>query len=229
MLLDTTAAPVTRPAARAWPVTARLGVAGMAGFLGASIVTGALNPGYSPAREAVSALAATDARFAWIMIAGFLISSVGMIATGIGLWRRFAGVTSGRVAAVMAVICGSLMAVAALARQDCSERLPSCIDHGAAPLASTHFWVHQYSALLLFVLLTVSIFVLGRAVRRVPGLGHLAWPVRLAGIWGVLCIAELMVDPPALNGVAGLVQRAFYLVIYLTPVLVAGLPARRGA
>lgn len=209
-----------------WPLPARLGAAGVLLFLGASVVTGALSPGYQWQRESISALAATDKAAAPVMIAGFLAAAVGLTATGIGLWRRFRGTASGRVAAVLVTVCGLTLTVSGLARQDCSDRLTTCRDYGAAPLASTHYWVHQYVSLALFLLMTVALFVLARATRRVQGWSRLTVATRLAGLWAVLVIADLMVDPPALNGWAGAIQRAFIVVLFGWPVLVAGLPAR---
>ena len=68
-------------------------------------------------------------------------------------WQRFAGIRSGRVAAVMTGLSGVGMLVAGFARQDCSEYRAGTVDAGEAPLASTHFWVHQYVSLLMFVVL----------------------------------------------------------------------------
>jgi hypothetical membrane protein len=221
-----TTATTTGAAARAWPLPARLGVAGIAAFFGASFVAGAFKPGYSHLREAVSALAATDSPAAPLMITAFLVSAVGMTATGVGIWRRLSVGVAGRVAAGLVVLSGLMMVVAGLARQDCSERLPSCIDHGEAPLGTTHFWVHQYVSLGLFVLLTISMFVMARGLRRSAGWAQLARWSKVAGLFSLLCIAELMVDPPALDPYAGLVQRVFVLVLFGWPVFVAGAPAR---
>jgi hypothetical membrane protein len=199
-----------------------VGAAGVASFFVASIITGALNPGYSHAREAVSALAATDARFAWIMITGFMLSAVGMSSTGVALWRRFVGNRAARVGAGILMIAGPLMVVAGVARQDCSERLSTCVDHGEGTGASTHFWVHQYVSLLLFVLVTVALFVLARGLRREAALSHLAVPTRVAGLFCLLVIVVMIVDEmKSIDAYAGLAQRAFVLVQFGWPVVVA--------
>jgi hypothetical membrane protein len=226
-----TAAPIAGPppdpaSAGAWPVTARIGAAGIAAFYLASLAAGAVKPGYSHLREAVSALAATDSPGAAVMIAGFLVSAVGMLAIGLGIRRRLRAGVAGPVAAGLVLLSGALMVPAGLARQDCSERLPSCLDHGAAPLASTHFWVHQFVSLALFLLLTVSLFVMARGLRRSGGWAYLARWSKAAGLLCVIGIAELMVDPPALDPYAGLVQRLFVLVLFGWPLVVAAAPAR---
>jgi hypothetical membrane protein len=215
-------------ATRAWPLTARLGAAGFAAFFLASLAAAAFKPGYSHLREAVSALAATDSPGAPVMITGFMLTAAGMIATGVGLRRRLRGSRSGRIAAGLVLVSGVLMVPAGLARQDCSERLPSCVDHGEAPLATTHFWVHQYVSLTLFLLLTISLFVMARGLRHSGGWAHLARWSQVAGFLCLLGIAELMVDPPALDPYAGLVQRLFVVVLFGWPILAAALPARVG-
>jgi hypothetical protein len=215
--------------AGAWPVTARIGAAGIAAFYLASLAAGAVKPGYSHLREAVSALAATDSPGAAVMIAGFLVSAAGMLAIGIGIRQRLRAGVAGPVAAGLVLLSGALMVVAGLARQDCSERLPSCLDHGAAPLATTHFWVHQYASLTLFLLLTVALFVMARGLRRSGGWAYLARWSKAAGLLCGLGIAELIVDPPVLDPYAGLVQRLFVLVLFGWPLVVAAAPARPAA
>jgi hypothetical membrane protein len=211
---------------KAWPVTAKVGAAGLGAFFLTSVVAGAADPGYSHVREAISALAATDSPGAPVMIAGFMAMAAGTIAVGAGIWRRLHAGVAGRIAAALVTVSGLMMVVAGLARQDCSERLPSCVDHGEAPLASTHFWVHQFVSLGLFLLLTVSMFVMARGLRRSDGWSYLARWSKLAGLFCVLSIAELLADPPALDPYAGLYQRIFVLVLFGWPLLVAAAPAR---
>jgi hypothetical membrane protein len=213
-------------AARAWPVTARIGAVGMASFYLASLAAGAVKPGYSHLREAMSALAAIDSPGASVMIAGFLVGAAGMLAVGLGIRRRLRVGVAGPVAAGLMLLSSALMVVVGLARQDCSERLPSCIDHGDAPLASTHFWVHQHASLALFVLLTVAMLVMARGLRRSGGWAYLARWSKLAGLLSVLAIAELIVDPPVLNPYAGLIQRLWVLILLGWPLVVAAAPAR---
>src|SRR4051794_33899813 len=202
----------------------RVGAAGLAAFAAGVVVVGALNPGYSHVREAMSALAATDARYAGLMIAGFMCLAIALIATGVALWRRLSATTSGKVAGGLVIAAGLLAGTSALARQDCSEQLPSCVDYGRGIGASTHFWVHQYAGLAAFVVLLVALFVLARAVRKAPGLTHLAVPSRIVAF---LCLAVLV--PMVIfgfEGYEGLVQRPTYALMFGWPLLVAGLPAR---
>jgi hypothetical membrane protein len=202
----------------------RVGAAGYAAFAAGVVVVGALNPGYSHVREAMSALAATNARYAGLMIAGFMCLALALIATGVALWRRLSATTSGKLAGGLIIVFGLLAGVSGLARQDCSEQLPSCVDYGQGIGASTHFWVHQYVGLAGFLVLLVALFVLARAVRRTPGLTYLAVPSRIVAF---LCLAVLVpMFIFGFEGYQGLVQRPTYALMFGWPLLVAGLRAR---
>jgi hypothetical protein len=204
---------------------ARIGAAGFATFFVASIGTAAVTPGYRTTRDAISALAATDSPYAYVMIAGFMAAAAGLLATGIALWKRYGARTSGKVAAVIVMLCSGLMVAAGLARQDCSEAVETCIDHGKAPLASTHFWVHQYVSLAGFVLLVIAGFVLIRAVRRTEGFGYLKVPARIVA-WTnlVVTVAAMTVGFGAING---LIQRPYIALLFGWPILLAGIAPRR--
>jgi hypothetical protein len=202
----------------------RVGSAGYAAFAVGVVVVGALNPGYSHIREAMSALAATNARYAGLMIAGFMCLAIALIATGVALWRRLSGTMSGRIAASLVIVSGLLAGVSGLARQDCSEQLPTCVDYGEGIGASTHFWVHQFAGLAGFLALLVALFVLARAVCRTPGLGYLAMPTRIVAF---LCLAVLVpMFVFGFEGYHGLVQRPTYALMFGWPLLIAGLRSR---
>jgi hypothetical protein len=208
----------------------RVAVAGYGAFALGVVVTGALNPGYSHVREAMSALAATDAKYAGIMIAGFLCLAISLMATGAAVWRRFAGPAgrpgriAGRVAAVMIAATGVLMVVAGLARQDCSEQLRSCVDYDEGIGASTHFWVHQYASLAGFLILQTALFLLPRALRGAPGLNRLAVPARIVAFASLVAVVPMFVF--GFEGYHGLVQRPTYALMFGWPILVAGLRRR---
>ncbi|OHV35660.1 MULTISPECIES: DUF998 domain-containing protein [Pseudofrankia] len=212
--------------AHRWPLLARIGALAVGTFVVDAIVVGLLNPGYNPVREGVSALAATNADYAWLMIAGFLAQAVGLVCTGVLLWRRVGRGKAGRAAAVLVTLTGAGMAVAGLARQDCSERLSSCIDYDDAPLASTHFWVHQYVSMALFLGLIVALFLLARALRRDSGRAHLAVPTRFVAIYCLLTVAAVFIGEIG-NAYYGLFQRVFTLLVFGWPVVVAVSASRR--
>ena len=175
-------------ATRGWGMPARIAALGVAGFLIASVIAGSLSTGYSPAREAISALAATDAQHPVIMITGFVLGAIGLGAAAVGIWQRHRATLAGRVATVMIMLGAPGMIVAGFARQDCSERLPSCLDYGKAELATTHFWVHQYVSLAMFVIMSIAMFVLARALWRSVTWRHLTgWSI----LAGLLCFGTI--------------------------------------
>jgi hypothetical membrane protein len=204
------------------PILAIAGAAGVATFFVTSIVVAAITPGYHSTRDAISALAATDSPYAAVMIAGFLAAAAGLVATGAALWRRF-----GPAPGIMMVIAGGLMATAGLARQDCSEAVPTCIDHDEAALASTHFWVHQYVSLAMFLLLVATAFVLARKVRRTAGFGHLTVPARIVAWSGLLLTVAAMTA--GFGAVNGLVQRPYLALLFGWPIALAAIAPRRTA
>jgi len=214
------------PATAGWGMPARIAALGIAGFLIASVIAGSLSTGYGPAREAISALAATDAQHPVIMITGFVLGAIGLGAAAVGIWQRHRATLAGRVATVMIMLGAPGMIVAGFARQDCSERLPSCLDYDKAELATTHFWVHQYVSLAMFVIMSIAMFVLARALwRNVPWRHLTGWSI-LAGLLCFGTIALLMVDPPAVAPYMGYLQRIFIVILFGWPVLVAGLAGR---
>jgi hypothetical membrane protein len=213
---------IAAPRTRNLPV--RLAAAGLATFFAASLITAALTPGYRSTRDAISTLAATDSSYAWIMITGFLAAAAGLVATSVAVWRRFAARPSGKVAAGLLVLASGLMVTAGLARQDCAEAVPTCVDHGEATLASTHFWVHQYVSLVLFLVLVSTAFVLIRAVRRTEGFGYLKAPARLVAWTGLVLTVSLVTV--GFGSVSGLVQRPYLALLFGWPILLAAIAPR---
>lgn len=191
-------------------VLPRAAATGFSAFWAAVLVAGAVNPGYSHVREFMSALAAVPARQPWIMMAGIASLSVATAAAGIELARRLRG-PAATVTAVLLTLAGVAGLVAAVAQQDCSTALAACHAQESRNAVSGHHVVHELAALLAFVLAAVALLPLGRARRR--------WPVGLAGLFGLVLIAWMVLDTP--EAVAGVVQRGFVLVVFGTPVLLA--------
>ena len=148
-----------------WMSVHRIAIAGVGGFALAVLLTGVITPGYGVRREAISALAALDSPHAWVMIVGFTVGAVGLVAAGVALWRLVPA-RSARVGAAMVVAAGALIAVAGFAREDCSDQLSTCKDFGEAVHASGSYWLHSYVSLLAFLLLIVSSFLVARGLRR---------------------------------------------------------------
>lgn len=220
----TTFSPRTIDPATTTPLRNKLGIAGVGGFFAVSVLAAAVTDGYSARRDTISGLAALDKPYAPLMIFGFLLAAAGLIATGVALAKRFGGVLSGRIAAGLVLVSGGLMAVAGLARVDCSEAVATCVDHGDGVGASTSFWIHQFVSLAMFVLLVVAAFVLIRAVRRTEGFGFLTIPARVVAWTGLLVTLAMVVVGFAGN--SGLVQRPYLAVLFGWPVLLTAVRAR---
>jgi hypothetical membrane protein len=181
-------------AARARSSVAARAVVGLGGFAVAVVLAGLTAPGYDARREAISGLAALDSPHAWIMLLGFLSCAAGLVSAAL-LLRNRVPTRAGRVAAGLVGISGLLMAVAGLARQDCSDQLASCEDFGEAVNASGSYWVHEYASVLGFLLLIIACFVLARGLSRTARPG-LALASRVIGAVCLAGTALLVVTPP---------------------------------
>jgi len=199
-------------------------VVGVGGFAVAGVVTGLVTAGYDPRREAVSGLAALDSPHAWIMILGFLFGSVGLLSAGLVLGKHVP-TRAARVGSGLVVMSAALIAVAGLARQDCSDQLVTCKDFGDAVNASASYWVHEQASLLGFVMLIISFFLLASGLRRTNRLG-LATVSRIVGGACVAGTALLVVTPPFVVDNYGIVQRLFIAVLFGWPVAAALLATR---
>jgi hypothetical protein len=196
-------------------IRARAVLAGMAGFAGASLVAGTLEPGYDPLGEMISTLAAQDARVPALMIAGFLTAAGALLVAGVTLVGRLSGV-AGRIGAVLVALAGIGMIVAGLARQDCSLASQACLARESAGLLSSAHWLHQFSSLALFIALVIAAPLLARGVRRTPRLHHLARPMRWIALAGLISLIVLISQSE--GDYAGAAQRAFLAVVFGWPV-----------
>lgn len=85
--------------------------------------------------------------------------------------------------------------------------------------------LHDLLALVLFTGLVVAGFLLAAALRRTPGLAHLARPVRRVAVGTLVLLVWF--GSGAYGGNGGLVQRALVLTAYGPPLLVAHVTTRR--
>src|SRR5690349_5605358 len=101
-------------------------IAAQACFVVSWIVAGAMEPGYSPGRSTISALAAQDATHPWIVMAGLVAFGLGTLALAVAL--------PARVTAVLFALAGAGFVVAAFARLPCDPAFGGCPSaaHGAA-------------------------------------------------------------------------------------------------
>jgi hypothetical membrane protein len=160
----------------------------------------------------ISALAAMDAQYAWTMITGFVLLGAGTVALGAGLASTLK-YPSALIGSVLLMIAGIGLAVAGLARNDCSSKLPACaarVDSGAV---SWQHQVHDNVSLIIFVVLIAAPLVFARAFGRDD-----RWrPLRTYSIvTGLLGFALLVLYVIASAGTwNGLAQRTFVSVLFV--------------
>ncbi|WP_181782903.1 DUF998 domain-containing protein [Pseudonocardia pini] len=209
--------------ARTVPAT-RVAVGGLALFALASVVAGLFSPGYDPLREGISALAAVGMPAAPVMVAGFLALAAGTTAAGVALWQRLPRGIAGRTGAVLVMLCGALMVVVGLARQDCSDFVGACVAAEEAGTISGHHVLHQLVSLAVFTVLAVAPFLLAAGLRRNPARMPLGRWSALAGVVALVAVAAL--PTVGYGDLAGVVQRLVVLLLFGWPVLVAAVPVR---
>jgi hypothetical membrane protein len=187
-------------------------VMGPIAFTIAWIVAALVQDEYSVRREDISALAALDAQNAWIMITGFLLLGVGIVALGAGL----AGALMGRpatVGSILVVVAGVGIIVAGLARNDCSTELDACADRVDAGDVSWHHATHDLASLVVFLALVAAPLVFARAFRGDQSWRDLRTYSLITGVLGLVLLVLF------LSGVAGswngLLQRVFVTVLFL--------------
>ena len=158
------------------------------------------------------------------MILGFLLGAVGLLSAGLVLWKHVP-TRAARLGCGLVVMSAALIAVAGLARQDCSDQLATCKDFGDAVNASDSYWVHQQASLLGFVMLIISFFLLASGLRA-TNRPRLAAVSRAVGVACVAATALLVVTPPFVVDNYGIVQRLFIAVLFGWPVAAALLASR---
>jgi hypothetical protein len=140
----------------------RLAMAGPIAFTAAWLLGGLVQDEYSVRQEDISALAAMDAQYAWIMITGFVVLGVGTVALAAGLASTLR-YPSAVIGSVLLMIAGIGLAVAGLARNDCSSELPACAARADASEVSWHHQVHDNVSLIIFLALIAAPLVFARA------------------------------------------------------------------
>jgi hypothetical membrane protein len=183
----------------------RLALAGPIAFTIAWLIGGLVQDEYSFRQEDISALAAKDAQYAWIMIIGFVLLGAGTVALAAGL-ASTVKYPSALIGSVLLMIAGIGLAVAGLARNDCSSKLPACAARVDAGEVSWQHQVHDNVSLIIFL-------VLARAFGRDD-----RWrPLRTYSIvTGLLGFALLVLYVIASAGTwNGLAQRTFVSVLFI--------------
>src|SRR5829696_4118064 len=206
------------------PRVAYGGAAGLAILVGCVAVGGAFDAGYSPRREAMSALGATDAEHPLTFTVGVVALALGALTMAFTVGRRLPG-KAARATSVLLVLAGLGMAVDGFARQDCSTYLDPCAALEKADAVSGAHAIHELAGLLGFVCVVAAAFALARALRTSDGLAPLAGPTKAVGFVLVALLVFVMVYP--VPAVGGLVQRVFVTVAFGWPAYVAIVASRR--
>jgi hypothetical membrane protein len=190
----------------------RLAMAGPIAFTAAWLLGGLVQDEYSVRQEDISALAAMDAQYAWIMITGFVVLGVGTVALAAGLASTLR-YPSAVIGSVLLMIAGIGLAVAGLARNDCSSELPACAARADAGEVSWHHQVHDNVSLIIFLALIAAPLVFARAFGRDDRWRPLRSYSILTGLLGfALLVLYMIASAGTWNG---LVQRVFVSVLFL--------------
>ena len=186
-------------------------------FVAAWLVAGAAQPGYSPARSTISALAAEGAAHPWIVMAGLAVFGAGVLALAVAVARTLPARPATYVAVGLFAVAGLALIAAAFVRLPCDPARAAC-SGGAA---------HGVMAILAQLAILLSPFALARA----------AWPGALARgalIAGGLIVAIGLFDQSLMHkGVEGTIERVgltldqVWLVLVAAGVLVATRRRRR--
>jgi hypothetical membrane protein len=187
-------------------------MAGPIAFTAAWLLGGLVQDEYSVRQEDISALAAMDAQYAWIMITGFVVLGVGTVALAAGLASTLR-YPSAVIGSVLLMIAGIGLAVAGLARNDCSSELPACAARADAGEVSWHHQVHDNVSLIIFLALIAAPLVFARAFGRDDRWRPLRSYSILTGLLGFALLALYMIASAGTWN--GLVQRVFVSVLFL--------------
>ena len=189
-----------------------LSMAGPIGFTIAWIIGGLIQDEYSLRLEDISALAAMDAQYAWIMITGFVLLGVGTVALAVGLVStlRYASAVIG---SVLLMVAGIGLVVVGLARNDCSTELPACAARVDAGEVSLHHQVHDNVSLIMFLALIAAALVCARAFGRDDHWRHLRVYSVATGVFGFALLVLYVIEPAVTWN--GFVQRIFVSVLFV--------------
>jgi hypothetical protein len=199
-------------------------------FVAAWITAGALQPGYSHARQGISELGARGAAHPLIINSAIVVLGLSFVALGVALYGALPRRRARIVAALLFAGAGITIALAGPLNLDCAFSERSCRDlwrDGALTWRTdAHLWLDPGAQLLL----VLTPFALARALRPSPGAAAAA----AAGFTGLAIGAVLFAL--GIGGVAGgVMQRLGFLMLHSWVFIVgAGIlyatraPARRG-
>jgi hypothetical protein len=140
-------------------------------FFAGWVVAGALEPGYSAQRQAISELGAGTAAHPWILNLALGIWGAGFVALGAAMVPGLRGRSWGRVAPALFVIAGAATALAGAVRLDCEPNGDHlCAAREESGSLSLAHYAHLWLSVVILLAVLATPFALARA----------EWPSRLA-------------------------------------------------
>jgi hypothetical membrane protein len=137
------------------------GIAGPLAFTGAWVVSSLLQSGHPATEVQISGLGAPDARYPWIMIAGFVALGGCSVAFGSALRQALGGSRRAGPAPALIQAAGVLTVAAGLLRRDRMLLTPSVAQ-------SWHNHAHDVVSALIYVALVAAPLLLARTFRGDP-------------------------------------------------------------
>ena len=186
-----------------------LGLAGPLAFAVASLIATAAQRGYNPRREDISALAALDAQYPWIMITGFLVFSGCTIALAAGLRGAIQPSQAATAGPIMILFVGLGIAGLGLMRNDCSTALASCAARVRTANVSWHHHGHDLVSIAVFATLMLAPVVFAEAFRNDPRWQSLRTYSRVTAALSLGLFVVYILSSSAIPAWSGLAQRLF--------------------
>jgi hypothetical protein len=140
-------------------------------FVGGSVLAGALEPRYSPARQFISELGRRGAANPWIFTAFMTIWGLGFVALAVAIVPPLRTRPWPLAMALCFVLAGVCAILVGQLQMDCSPTVSAvCRSREAAGALSWHHYAHEWVSLAIKVSLLLTGFAFARS----------AWPSRLA-------------------------------------------------
>jgi Protein of unknown function (DUF998) len=191
----------------------RLAVASIAGqliFVATIAIAGAVEPGYDPVRDAISALGARDAAHPWVFDTAVAIWGLSFLATAVALWLDAPRSWRGRLGPALLAVTGLAQILDGFPfPADCRKTIDAgCRAREIAGDVSWQHYAHGWTYFVGGIVLLTSIFALAwrfRGDERWAGADRLALG---CGIFGVVVFGSLFfATGDGTGGYYGLVQR----------------------
>ena len=187
-------------------------------FVGAWILAGALEPGYSHLGQSISELGSTFAEHPWIANTGFVILGLSIAALAPALLFVLPAGRARVVCVALFVACGLGMAAIAFLPIDCSFGTNDRCDHLLSSGAlSWQTDAHEWLGLFLRLGLVATPFALAAALRPRP----VAVAALAAGVFGLLIGLPIFGWSTSQASPDGLLERIDLLLLQTWLVLVA--------